>query len=91
MGLFSDGGVFATKPYICGSNYLKKMSDYGSGTWCDVVDGLYWRFIDRHREFFASNPRLALMPRALDRQSASRLEKIFAAAEAFLEQHTECD
>jgi deoxyribodipyrimidine photolyase-related protein len=91
MGLFSDGGLFATKPYICGSNYLKKMSDYGSGDWCDVVDGLYWRFIDRHRDFFASNPRLALMPRALDRQSAARLEKIFAAAEAFLEQHTLCE
>jgi deoxyribodipyrimidine photolyase-related protein len=88
MGLFSDGGVFATKPYICGSNYMKKMSDYGSGEWCDVVDGLYWRFIDRHRDFFAKNPRLALMPRALDRQSAARLEKIFAAADAFLEQHT---
>ena len=88
MGLFSDGGVFATKPYICGSNYLKKMSDYGSGAWCDIVDGLYWRFIDRHRDFFASNPRLALMPRALDRQAPSRLETIFAAADEFLDEHT---
>ncbi len=88
MGLFSDGGLFATKPYICGSNYLKKMSDYGSGDWCDVVDGLYWRFIDRHRTFFAGNPRLALMPRALDRQKKERLDTIFAAAEAFLETHT---
>ena len=90
MGLFSDGGVFATKPYICGSNYLKKMSDYGSGAWCDIVDGLYWRFIDRHRDFFAGNPRLALMPRALDRQAPSRLETIFAAADEFLDEHTLC-
>ncbi len=88
MGLFSDGGIFATKPYICGSNYLKKMSDYRSGDWCDVVDGLYWRFIDRHRDFFAGNPRLALMPRALDRQKKERLDHIFAAAESFLEEHT---
>ena len=72
MGIFSDGGIFATKPYICGSNYLLKMSDYRKGPWCDVVDGLYWRFIDKHREFFASNPRLALMPRALDRLSGPR-------------------
>ena len=28
MGLHSDGGIFATKPYICGSSYLLKMSDY---------------------------------------------------------------
>ncbi len=88
MGLFSDGGTFATKPYICGSNYLKKMSDYATGDWCDVVDGLYWRFIDRHRDFFASNPRLALMPRALDRQKKERLDTIFDAAERFLETHT---
>ena len=88
MGLFSDGGIFATKPYICGSNYLLKMSDYKKAPWCDIVDGLYWRFIDKHREFFSGNPRLALMPRALDRLDSGRRTRIFAAAEAFLEEHT---
>ena len=88
MGLFSDGGVFATKPYICGSNYLLKMSDYPKRPWCEIVDGLYWRFIDKHRDFFAGNPRLALMPRALDRLDAERRKRIFAAAEQFLEEHT---
>ncbi len=88
MGLFSDGGIFATKPYICGSNYLLKMSDYGKGPWCDVVDGLYWRFIEKHRDFFSGNPRLALMPRALDRLDADRRSRIFEAAEAFLLTHT---
>ena len=88
MGLFSDGGVFATKPYICGSNYLLKMSDYKKGDWCDVVDGLYWRFIDKHRDFFTSQPRLALMTRALDRLKDDRRSRIFAAAEGFLERVT---
>lgn len=88
MGLFSDGGIFATKPYICGSNYLLKMSDYKKGPWCEIVDGLYWRFIDKHREFFSGNPRLALMPRALDRLDGERRTRIFLAAEAFLEEHT---
>jgi deoxyribodipyrimidine photolyase-related protein len=88
MGIFSDGGVFATKPYICGSNYLRKMSDYPKGDWCDVVDGLYWRFIDKHRDFFAGNPRLALMPRALDRLAPERRKTIFAAAETFLDNFT---
>ena len=91
MGLFSDGGVFATKPYICGSNYILKMSDYGKGDWCTTVDGLYWRFIDRHRDFFASNPRLALMPKALDRLDAQRRKTIFAAAEAFIDEFTRRD
>ena len=88
MGLFSDGGIFATKPYICGSNYLLKMSDYSKGPWCDIVDGLYWRFIDKHRDFFASNARLALMPKALDRLDRERRERIFTAAEDFLAEHT---
>lgn len=91
MGLFSDGGIFATKPYICGSNYLLKMSDYGKGPWCDVVDGLYWRFIEKHRSFFSGNPRLALMPRALDRLDADRRSRIFRAAEDFLQLHTSDD
>ncbi|MEX0707316.1 MAG: cryptochrome/photolyase family protein [Woeseia sp.] len=88
MGIFSDGGIFATKPYICGSNYLRKMSDYGKGDWCDTVDGLYWRFIDRHRDFFETNPRLALMPRALDRLDDDRREAIFGKAAAFLGRYT---
>ena len=88
MGIFSDGGIFATKPYICGSNYLLKMSDFKKGPWCDVVDGLYWRFIGEHREFFSGNPRLALMPKALDRLDDKHRTRILAAAEAFLQEHT---
>jgi deoxyribodipyrimidine photolyase-related protein len=88
MGLFSDGGIFATKPYICGSNYLLKMSDYARGDWCDIVDGLYWRFIDRHRDFFERNARLALMPRAYDRIADDRRDRILRSAEAFLDRVT---
>jgi len=88
MALFADGGLFATKPYICGSNYLLKMSDFGRGPWCDVVDGLYWRFVHKHRDFFSASPRLSMMPRALDRLDGGRRDRIFAAAEQFLEENT---
>jgi deoxyribodipyrimidine photolyase-related protein len=34
MSQFADGGIFATKPYICASNYILKMSDYKKdGVW----------------------------------------------------------
>ncbi len=89
MGIFSDGGIFATKPYICGSNYIRKMSDYGKGDWCDVVDGLYWRFVARHQEDFAKNPRMAMMARMLDRLDDDRRRTIFDAAEQFLDEKTE--
>ena len=88
MGIFSDGGIFATKPYICGSNYVLKMSDYRRSGWCDTMDGLYWRFIEKNREFFESNPRLALMPKALDRLESARKARIYAAADAFLARNT---
>ena len=81
MGTFADGGIFATKPYICGSNYFLKMSDYKKGEWCDVVDGLYWRFVDRYFGSLRNNPRLSFMKRTLERMNEQRKSKIFAAAE----------
>jgi deoxyribodipyrimidine photolyase-related protein len=88
MGQMSDGGIFATKPYICGSNYILKMGDYSRGPWCAIWDGLYWRFIDRHRAFFQANPRLAMMVRLLERMDPGRRETLAAAAAAFLERAT---
>lgn len=84
MSQFSDGGSFATKPYIAGSNYLRKMSHYPKGDWCDVVDGLYWRFIDRHRETFAKNHRMGMMLGTLKKMNSERKAHIFNAAENFL-------
>ncbi len=88
MALFSDGGIFATKPYICGSNYLLKMSDYEKGPWCDVVDGLYWRFVEKHMDFFTANPRLAVIARGAARLAPERRARIAGAAESFLKART---
>ena len=80
MAIFSDGGVFATKPYICGSNYYRKMGGDPEGDWCHGVDGLYWGFIEKHRAFFLKNPRLSMMARALDKIKPERLKLIQGAA-----------
>ena len=72
MALFSDGGIFATKPYICGSNYLRKMGGYPKADWCDGVDGLYWQFIKKHESFFMKNPRLSMMARASQKITKDR-------------------
>ncbi|MEM9485863.1 MAG: cryptochrome/photolyase family protein [Cyanobacteria bacterium P01_F01_bin.116] len=89
MGQFSDGGIFATKPYICGSNYLLKMSDYKKGPWCDAIDGLYWQFIDTHRPFFKKNYRMSAIIGNLDRMDAERKTRIYSAADEFRERVTE--
>lgn len=92
MGLRSDGGIFSTKPYVCGSNYLLKMSDqYGKGDWCEVADGLYWRFIDKERAFFESNPRMAVMTKNLDKMDPERKHRIFTKAGQFIADVTEDD
>ncbi len=88
MGLFSDGGIFATKPYICGSSYFLKMMHFKKGPWCDVMDGLYWRFIDRHKKFFLKNPRLAMMVRVSEKMNKERKSRIFKAANNFIKQNT---
>ncbi len=88
MGQMSDGGIFATKPYICGSNYILKMGDFKRGPWCEIWDGLYWRFIERHRDFFRANPRLSMMVSLLDRIEPARRQSLAAAAETFLERAT---
>lgn len=81
MGIFSDGGIFATKPYICGSNYLCKMGGYPKGEWCDGVDGLYWQFVRNHKDFFKKNPRLSMMSKSGEKIPMDRWKKISRAAD----------
>ena len=88
MAQFSDGGIFATKPYICGSNYLLKMSNYKKADWCDEVDGLYWGFINNNREFFGKNPRMSLSIRQYERIKPERKELISKAAQDFIKRNT---
>ena len=85
MSLFADGGLMSTKPYISGSNYLMKMSDYPKGPWQAIWDGLFWRFMDKHRDFFMNNPRLSMLVRSLDKMKPTTREAHLMNAENFLE------
>lgn len=84
MSQFADGGLFATKPYISGSNYLRKMSNFPKGDWQEIWDGLFWRFMFTQRDFFNSNPRLSMLVRNLDRMDQSVLENHLENANKFL-------
>ena len=91
MGLFSDGGTFATKPYICGSAYFLKMMHFKKGGWCNIMDGLYWRFIERNKKFFLKNPRLSMMARILEKMKPERKKLIFTAANKFITENTDAN
>jgi len=86
MSLFSDGGTFATKPYIGGSNYIKKMSNYKSGEWCKIWDGLFWRFIGKNESVFKKNPRTNMMVISFNKMEKSKKIKHMEIAEVFLNQ-----
>ena len=88
MGTFADGGIFSTKPYICGSNYLLKMSNYKKDEWCSTVDGLYWRFFDKNMGKLENNPRLSFMKKNFESMDKDRKNMIFDHAEQFIENNS---
>jgi deoxyribodipyrimidine photolyase-related protein len=85
MSQFADGGSFATKPYISGSNYILKMSHYKKGPWQESWDGLFWSFMDKNRQFFLKNPRLSMLVRSFDKWPDSKKQQYHQQADSFIE------
>lgn len=79
MSLHADGGRMATKPYAGGGAYIHRMSDHcgdchyrptrRTGDDACPFTTLYWDFLDRHRDRFAGNHRMARQVHGLDRLS----------------------
>ena len=67
---------------------MLRMSNYKKGDWCDVVDGLYWNFIEKNINFFKTNPRLSLMVNALNKINPDRKRLITEKAQEFLSKNT---
>ena len=88
MATYVDGGLMSTKPYTCGSNYILKMSNYKRGDWCDVMDGLYWRFTEKNIKFYESNPRLSMLVSNLKKMDKEKKKRIFQKAEQFIKNNT---
>ena len=84
MSQFADGGLMATKPYISGSNYLMKMSDYKKGDWQKIWDALFWNFMDKHRGFFLKNPRLGMLVKTFDKMPNEKKVSHIETAENYL-------
>lgn len=65
MGTFAAGDIMTTKPYVAGSAYIHRMSDYCQGCRFDPrstcpLTPLYWAFLGRHRSTLASVDRMKL-------------------------------
>lgn len=84
MSQYADGGLICTKPYISSSNYIKKMSNFHAGEWCEVWDALFWRFIAKHEKVLAKNQRMSMLIVQLNKMNKTRLAKHLSTAEIFL-------
>ncbi|MGG5259878.1 cryptochrome/photolyase family protein [Phycicoccus avicenniae] len=78
MSQFAAGTGITTKPYVSGSNYLRKMTDFGPGDWREDWDALYWGFVDHHREVFEGNARAGMVVRTWDGFDDARREELLA-------------
>ncbi|MHA7275929.1 cryptochrome/photolyase family protein [Arthrobacter sp. Hz1] len=67
MSQYAAGSIITTKPYVSGSNYLKKMSNFPPGGWQESWDALYWQFVSDHRAMFSRNPRSSMMVALYDK------------------------
>ncbi len=94
MSLFADDGIIASKPYVSSGAYIHRMSNYCKHCSYKVADKLgpkacpfnllYWHFLNRHRERFAANPRMANMYRTWDRMVEERRTEVLRQGDAIL-------
>jgi len=84
MSQYSDGGLITTKPYVSGSNYILKMSDYKKGGWCDIWDALYWRYVFKNQDSFRQNQRMKMIVSLLAKMPKQKLQIHLEISERFL-------
>ena len=84
MSQNADGGLITTKPYFSGSSYLKKMGYDNLGDWCDLWDGLYWRWIWKHKKTLKKNPRWSMMCRLAEKMDKTKMDNHLNKANNYL-------
>ena len=79
MGTYGVGDLMGTKPYVSGSAYIHKMSDYcglcpfNPKTNCPMTN-MYWDFLRRNESALHSNPRMRIVMSSLRRRTEEKRE-----------------
>lgn len=89
MSQFADGGKFVmTRPYICSSNYILKMSDYPRSDWTETMDALYYNFIHIHEKILARNYATARQVTNWKKKTNAEKKEILRVADKYLQSFT---
>ena len=95
MSQYADGGLIATKPYVCSANYINKMSNYCRDCHYDhkekvqqsacPFNALYYHFLIRNKERFQQNHRMRMMYSMLGKWDSETINAVYRRAEQYLE------
>ncbi len=85
MALYADGGLITTKPYISGSAYILKMSNYKKGEWSDIWDALFWNFVGIHFDALSKEGRLGFIGVTYKKMTQDKKEIYTKKARLFLD------
>ena len=77
--------MITTKPYISSSNYIRKMSDFAKRAWCEIWDGLFWRFVNKHEKAFSNIQRMKMVVTQLRRMDRAKLDRHVKTADKYLQ------
>jgi deoxyribodipyrimidine photolyase-related protein len=88
LSQFADGGTMGSAPAIIPSEKLFQISDYQRDDWADIWDGLFWRFVEKHKEMLGKNPAMRPTVQRLSRLDHDRKRIIHYRAEDFLTKFT---
>lgn len=84
MSQYAAADLMTTKPYISGSNYILKMSNFKKGDWCELWNALYWRFIFKKQKALSTTREFSSNRMMLARIKPEILKKHLDRASTFL-------
>jgi deoxyribodipyrimidine photolyase-related protein len=66
LAQFNDFAGILSVPYLCDSEKIIESSNYKREIWCDIWDGLFWAFVEKHKAMLAANPMFDDLLKQLD-------------------------
>ncbi len=83
----SDYPKIKSSPETGKNSYLQSQLNGGvpgiHSNWQELWDALFWRFIDKNRQYFQSNPRLGMMVITYDKMNAEKRERMNEIVEQY--------